>query len=137
MYLFTSLCIVSLIYVLFRFFYKPYYENYKAKKSLKKKEEELFKQQLLDCHPEFIDMYSEFKRDQEEKRKSGYYSEFMISEGGYSTKIYGKYIFVYDQYFEDCFYKKFESKYNEIVNNPRELKKVLELIPQRGNTLNE
>jgi hypothetical protein len=108
----------------------PYLKHLKTKKSIKKKKEEQFKHNLLNFHPEFIDMYREFKKDQEEKRKNGYSSDLLISDGGYITDIYGKSIFVYDQYFENSFYQQFNKKYDELVKNPRELEKVREMIPQ-------
>jgi len=130
MNLLICFCVFTVIYVIFKFLYIPYSREYKLKKNQKKIEEDLLKQQLMKCHPEFINMYTEFKLDQKEKRISGYYSDLMISEGGYVTNIYGKSIFVYDQYFEDCFYKKLETKYNELINDPHELEKVLKLNSQ-------
>ena len=137
MYLFSGLCLVTVIYVLFKFYYKPYSKNFKVKKSSKKNEEDYFKQQILKSHPDFIRLYAEFKKDQEDKRKKGYYSASMISEGGYMTKIYGQYVFVYDEYFENCFYQEIESKYNELKNNQVEFDRILKLIPQQGNYSHE
>jgi hypothetical protein len=130
MNLLTGFCFIILIYLIFKFLYKPYSKNLQAKKLQKKLHEERFKQQLLNYHPWFIDLYHKFKLDQEEKRKTGFYSELMISEGGYITKIYGESLFVYDEYFEKYFKAQFDAKYCELINNPHELKKVKELIPQ-------
>jgi hypothetical protein len=112
--------------------YKSHSKKFKEKKIQKKKEEDKIKRRLFHCHPEFIRMYDEFKLDQDEKRKSGYYSGLMISDGGYTTKIYGKFVFVYDEYYEKCFLKQIDNKYKEIKNKPQELKKVLELIHENG-----
>ena len=131
MNLVTGLCLIVLFFLIFKLLYKPYSKNLKAKKLQKQQKEEHFKQQLLNYHPGFNNLYSEFKLDQEEKREKGYNSDLMISEGGYVSKIYGQSIFVYDEYFENCFHKKFETKYNELINNPDELEKVMKLIPQR------
>ena len=128
MFLFSSLCVVALVYILYRLLYKPYSENEKAKKLRIKKEEDHFKQRLLKYHPEFNKMFLDFKEDQDVKRKKDYHSDKMKSEGGYVTQLYGKYVFVYDEYFEKCFYEEFDLKYNELINNPFELKKVKELI---------
>ena len=132
MNLFIFICLGIIIYLFYKLFYKSISENVKAKKILKQKEEDKLKRRLFHCHPEFIRMYEEFKSDQDEKRKSGFHSDLMISDGGYTTKIYGKYVFVYDEYFEKCFIKQIDSKYNEIKNKPQELKKVLELIHENG-----
>jgi|GEM_PF-3205514 len=137
MYFFSGFCLVTLIYVLFKFYYKPYSKNFIAKKSSKKNEEEYFKQQILKSHPDFIRLYAGFKKDQEDKRKKGYYSASMISEGGYMTKIYGQYVFVYDEYFENCFYQEIDLRYNELKNNPVEFERILKLIPQQGNYSHE
>jgi len=130
MNLITCFTIALIIFAFLKLFYRSFLKNYKTKKSIKKKEEEHFKHQLLNYHPEFIHLYREFKMDQEEKRRSGYSSNLMISDGGYMTNIYGKSAFVYDQYFENSFYQQFEAKYDELVNNPFELEKVQEMIPQ-------
>ena len=137
MNLITYFSIAIIIFLFIKFFYMPYSKTYKANKSMKKKEEEHFKKQLLNCHPEFIHMYKEFKLDQEEKRKKGYSSELMISEGGYIANIYGNSIFVYDKYFENCFIKQFETKYKELVSNPFEFEKVQEMIFQPIHSSNE
>jgi len=131
MNLLIGLCFIALFFLIFKLLFKPYSKNLQAKKLQKKQKEEHFKQQLLNYHPGFNDLYTKFKLDQEEKRIKGYNSDLMISEGGYISKIYGKSIFVYDEYFENCFYKKFDTKYKELINNPEELEKVMELIPQR------
>ena len=130
MFLFSSLCVVALVYLLYRFFYKPYSEKVKAKKLKVKKEEDHFKQRLLNYHPEFNKMFLDFKEDQDVKRKNDYRSDKMKSEGGYVTQLYGKYVFVYDEYFEKCFNEEFELKYSELINNPPELKKVKDMIPE-------
>jgi len=123
MILIISFSIFTILYVLFKFFYIPFSKKNELKKNKIKEKEDLLKHHLMNCNPEFIDMCNEFNHDQKEKIKSGYHSDLMISEGGYMTNIYGKYIYVYDQYFENCFYKKLETKYNEIKNNPIELEK--------------
>jgi len=130
MNLLTGLCLITLFFLIYKLLYKPYSKKLQAKKSQKKQKEEYFKQQLLNYHPDFINLYSEFKLDQELKRKNGYNSDLMISEGGYITKIYGESLFVYDEYFEKYFKAQFDAKYCELINNPHELKKVKELIPQ-------
>ena len=130
------ICFGIVIYLFYNFFYKTISVNVKVKKDIKKKEEEKIKGRLFGTLPEFINMYEEFKLDQEEKRKNGYHSDSMISEGGYTTKIYGKYIFVYDEYFEKCFQQKIESRFNELIKNPDELKKVLELVQENGQLSN-
>ena len=132
MNLIVCICFGIIIYLFYKLFYKSFSVNVKAKKILKKKEEDKIKRRLFHCHPEFIKMYDEFKLDQDDKRKNGYYSDLMISDGGYTTKIYGKFVFVYDEYFEKCFLKQIDCKYNEIKNKPQELKKVLELIHENG-----
>jgi hypothetical protein len=132
MNLIICICIGIILYLFYELFYKTLSKKVKEKKILKKKEEENIKRRLFHCHPEFIRMYDEFKLDQEEKRKSGYYSDLMISDGGYTTKIYGKFVFIYDEYFEKCFLKQIDTKYKEIKNKPQELKKVLELIHENG-----
>jgi len=137
MNLLTGLGFVALIYLFFKFIYKPYSKKLQAKKLQKKQEDEYLKQQLLNYDPGFVNLYSEFKLDQEEKRKNGYNSDLMISEGGYITKIYGKSIFVYDEYFEKCFYKQFEAKYRELTKNPDKFEKVMELIPRRVHHTND
>jgi hypothetical protein len=126
------ICFGIILYLFYELFYKSFSEKVKERKILKKNEEDKIKRRLFHCHPEFIRMYDEFKLDQDEKRKSGYHSDLMIGDSGYTTKIYGKYVFVYDQYFEKCFKKQIDSKYSEIKNNPKELKKVLELIHENG-----
>jgi len=131
MNLITCFTIALIIFLILKFFYKPYLKNNKAKKSNKKEKEEHFKYQLLNYHPDFIHIYREFKKDQEEKRKNGYSSDLLISDGGYITNVYGKSVFVYDQYFENCFYEQFETKYVELVNNPFEMEKVQEMIPKQ------
>ena len=128
MFLFSSLCVVTLVYLLYRIFYKPYSEKEKTKKLRIKKEEDHFKQRLLKYHPEFNKMFLDFKEDQDVKRKNDYRSDKMKSEGGYVTQFYGKYVFVYDEYFEKCFNEEFELKYCELINNPLELKKVKETL---------
>jgi hypothetical protein len=133
MFLFSCLCVVTLVYLVYRLFYKPYSENDKAKKLIIKKEEDHFKQRLLKYHPEFNKMFLDFKEDQDVMRKNDYYSDKMKSEGGYVTQLYGKYVFVYDEYFEKCFNEEFELKYSELINNPHELKKVKEMIPEAVN----
>ena len=132
MNLIICICFVIILYLFYDFFYKSFSEKIKERKILKKKEENKIKRRLFYCHPEFIRMFEEFKLDQDDKRKSGFHSDLMISDGGYTTKIYGKNVFVYDMYFEKCFLKKIDSKYNEIKNKPQELKKVLELIHENG-----
>ena len=131
MNLLMGLSIISLIYLFYKLLYTPYSKKTQAKKVKIKQEEEYFKQQLMNYHPWFINLYSEFKKDQEEKRKKGYNSDLMISEGGYISKIYGESFFIYDEYFENCFKEQFDKKYSELVNNPVELEKVMKLIPQR------
>src|ERR1035437_8153857 len=128
MFLFICLCVVTLVYFLYRIFYKPYSEKEKVKKIRIKNEEDYFKQRLLKYHPEFNIMLLDFKKDKEVKRKNGYHSDKMKSEGGYVTQLYGKYVFVYDEYFEKCFNEKFELKYSELINNPFELNKIKEII---------
>lgn len=132
MNLIICICIGIILYLFYELFYKTLSEKVKEKKILKKKEEDKLKRRLFHCHPEFIRMYDEFRLDQDEKRKSCFHSELMISDGGYTTKIYGKYVYIYDQYFEKCFLKQIDSKYNDIKNKPQELKKVLELIHENG-----
>lgn len=130
MNLIACFSIVLIIFVSLKLFYLPYKKHYKAKKSNKKKAEEQFKQNLLNFHPEFISMYREFKQDQEEKRRKGFASDLLISDGGYIANIYGKSIFVYDEYFENSFHQQFNIKYDELIKNPYELEKVREKIPQ-------
>jgi len=77
-------------------------------------------------------MFDEFKLDQDEKRKTGYYSDLMISDIGFIAKIYGKYVFVHDEYFEKCFLRQIDCRFKELTNKPQKLKKVLELIHENG-----
>jgi len=128
MFLFSCLCVVTLVYLLYRIFYKPYSEKEKKMRLRIKNEEDLFKQRLLKYHPEFNRMFLDFKEDQDVKRKNDYHSDKMKSEGGYVTEFYGKYVFVYDEYFETCFNEKFDLKYRELINNPQELIKIKEII---------
>jgi hypothetical protein len=128
MFLFSSLCVITLVYLLYRIFYKPFSEKEKIKKERIKRDEDHFKRHLIKYHPEFTKMFMDFKEDQDVKRKRDYHCDQMKSEGGYVTQFYGKYVFVYDEYFEKCFNNEFDLKYNELINNPLELKKIKEII---------
>jgi len=132
MNLIICICIGIFLYLFYNFFLKSLSIKVKEKRILKKKEEDNLKRRLFHCHPEFIRMFDEFKLDQDEKRKTGYYSDLMISDIGFIAKIYGKYVFVHDEYFEKCFLRQIDCRFKELTNKPQKLKKVLELIHENG-----